>query len=347
MRGGEWVLASLLKLFPAPSIHTLFYDPEAVIRSINVQSIQPGVLNRLPGSRRYYRWLLPLLPAAIERIKIKPGVDLVLATSHCVAHGVKAPAGALHINYTFSPMRYLYDQRTVYQHGGGLAGKALAWAAPRLLRWDKAAAHRADATWAISRFVARRIEEAYGIQAKVIYPPVRTDVFLPPPSRQEVDEYLIVSAMVPYKRLDLAIRAANRLRLKLRVVGDGPLMPAMRRLAGPTVTLEGRASESRLVELYQTRRALIFPGEEDFGIVPLEAMACGMPVLALRAGGLMETLREGVCGAFFNKPDIESLAEAWRDFDPSAYDPAALRAHAESFGEERFLDEVALAITGI
>ena len=151
--------------------------------------------------------------------------------------------------------------------------------------------------------------------------------------------------MVPYKRLDLAIRVANRLRRKLRVVGDGPLMPAMRRLAGPTVILEGRASQERLIELYQTCRALIFPGEEDFGLVPLEAMACGMPVLALRAGGLLETLREGVCGAFFDKPDVESLAQTWSAFDPTVYDPAALRAHAERFSEERFLNEVALALS--
>ena len=180
MRGGEWVLAALLKLFPTPSIHTLFYDPGAIASPINVEAIHPSVLNRLPGVRRYYRWLLPVLPAVIERMKFKSNIDLVLTTSHCVAHGVHAPAGARHVNYYFSPMRYLYDQQTIYRSGGGLAGRALAWAAPRLTRWDRAAARRADAAWAISNFVAQRIEEAYGLTARVIYPPVRTDVFLPP-----------------------------------------------------------------------------------------------------------------------------------------------------------------------
>lgn len=341
MRGGEWVLDALLELFPAACIHTLFYNPDALTRQINTHSIRPSSLNRLPGVRHYYRWLLPILPRAVERLRIKRRTDLVLATSHCVAHGVHAPMGALHVNYYFSPMRYLYDQQAVYQQSGGLAGRLLSAVAPRLTAWDKAAARRADHTWVISHFVARRVEEAYGLAAKVIYPPVRTEVYRPPQTPARVDEYLIVSAMVPYKRLDVAIRAANRLRLKLRVVGSGPLLGEVRRLAGPTVVVEGKASPERLVELYQTRRALIFPGEEDFGIVPLEAMACGMPVLALRAGGLLETLPDGVCGTFFDKPDSESLAEAWAAFNPEAYSPAALRAHAERFSQERFLDEVA------
>jgi glycosyltransferase involved in cell wall biosynthesis len=349
MRGGEWVLASLLKLFPAACLHTLFYRPEALVKAINMHAVHPSGLNHWPGVQRYYRWLLPLLPAAIERVRIKPRTALVLATSHCVAHGVRAPAGAVRVNYYFSPMRYLYDQQAVYRKSGGLAGRALAWATPRLTRWDQAAARRADYAWAISRFVARRIEEAYGLSARVIYPPVRTTVYRPPESSARVDEYLIVSAMVPYKRIDLAIHAANRLRRKLRVIGSGPMLGQIARLAGPTVTIEGKVSQRRLIELYQTRRGLIFPGEEDFGIVPLEAMACALPVLALRAGGLLETLPEGVCGAFFERPTVESLAEAWEAFNPEAYDPAQLRANAERYAEERFLDEVArgLAACGL
>jgi glycosyltransferase involved in cell wall biosynthesis len=238
------------------------------------------------------------------------------------------------VNYYFTPMRYLYDQQSIYRNYGGPAGRGLGWIAPRLKRWDQAAARRAGHVWAISRFVARRIQEAYGLSARVIYPPVRTQVFRPPVREGRINEYLIVSAMVPYKRLDLAIRAANRLRLPLRIVGGGPLLGRLRRMAGPTVAVEGRVGEERLIELYQTRRALIFPGEEDFG----------MPVLGLRAGGLLETLPEGICGAFFDPMSVEALAEAWSAFRPEAYDPAALRAHAERFGEERFLDEVALAL---
>jgi glycosyltransferase involved in cell wall biosynthesis len=352
MRGGEWVIDALLQLFQSPDIYTLFYNPAGVNRAINERAIHPSPLGRLPGVRRYYRWLLPLMPAAIERLELARRTRLVLATSHCVAHGVCKPTGAVHVNYYFSPMRYLYDQQAVYASRGGLAGRLLRHIVPRLTRWDREAAQRADHVWAISHFVARRIGEAYGLEAQVIYPPVRTELFRPPARPDRVDEDLIVSALVPYKQVDVAIRAANRLKKKLRVVGGGPLLAQMRRLAGPTVTVEGWASENRLIELYQTRRMLLYTAEEDFGIVPLEAMACGMPVLALRAGGLLETLPDGVCGGFFEKAEDPSraevaLAEAWEAFDAEKYSPATLRAHAERFSVDRFLDEIALGVEAV
>ena len=344
MRGGEWVLAALLRLFPQADIQTLFYHPEAISSQINKQAIHPSVLGRLPGVRRYYRCLLPLMPWGVERMRIDPCRELVVSISHCVAHGVQAPPDALHINYCLSPMRYLYDMRDLYQNHGGPAGRVLKWIEPRLRRWDREAAGRAHQIWAISQFVARRIEKAYGRTARVIYPPVRTEFFRPPDDPQRNDEALLVSAMVPYKRVNLAIRAANRLQRPLCIVGDGPLLGQMQRAAGPTVRFEGRVSNERLRELYQTRRQLIYCAEEDFGLVPLEAMACGMPVLALRAGGLLETLREGVCGAFFDTPDTPSLAEAWDAFDAQTYDSSALRAHTERFSEVRFLDAFTQAL---
>ncbi len=340
MRGGEWLLATLLERFPLATIHTLFYRPDHLTRAINSRPVRPSPLSRLPGARRYYRWLLPLLPGAVERLRLESDCELVLTISHCVAHGVHAPSGVPKVNYYLSPMRYLYDQGAHYRRGTPLAGRALRWARPRLLGWDRRASKGADETWAISRFVAGRIQQAYGLDARIIYPPVRTGRFTPPEAPRRIEEFLLVSAMVPYKRVDLAIEAANRLRLPLRVVGQGPLAGAMRGLAGPTVTVEGPVGEERLLELYRTRLALIFPGQEDFGIVPLEAMACGMPVLGLRAGGLLETLPEGRCGAFFDSPNLDSLSEAWRTFDPGAYDTAALRRQAEQFSERRFLDNV-------
>jgi glycosyltransferase involved in cell wall biosynthesis len=346
MRGGEWVLTALLRLLPLARIYTLFYRPDRLDSSINMHAIQASGLNRLPGVGHYYRWLLPFLPGAAGRLRPAPDRRLVLAVSHCVAHGVPAPDGAVSINYCLSPMRYLYDQHGAYRGSGLLAGRGLGWFGPRLRLWDAEAAARADHVWAISRFVAGRIQQHWGRSARVIHPPVRTHCFTPPPpgAPARSREYLLVSAMVPYKRVDLAIRVANKLRLPLRVVGDGPLLGAMRRLAGHTVAFEGRVSQERLAELYRTRRGLIFPAEEDFGLVPPEAMACGMPVLGLRAGGLLETHVEESTGAFFDEPTVDSLAAAWSDFRPTTYDPASIRANAERFGEERFLTEVATAL---
>jgi glycosyltransferase involved in cell wall biosynthesis len=242
-------------------------------------------------------------------------------------------------------MRYLYDQGGAYRAKGSLAGRiagrGLHLAGPGLARWDRAAARRADHVWAISRFVAARIEAVWGRKARVIYPPVRTERFVPPPADQaRRDEALIVSALVPYKRVELALEAANRLGRPLRVVGGGPLLGRMRQLAGPTVAVEGPVGEARLAWFYQTRRMLIFPTEEDFGIVPLEAMASGMPALGLGSGGLLETLRPGVCGEFFDSPTVDALAQAWEAFEPDRYDPAAMRAHAETFSVARFQDEI-------
>lgn len=337
-RGGEWVLSALLPALPPCPIHTLFYYPPGIEPLINRQAIHPSPLNRLPGVRRYYRWTLPVMPAVIERTKIAPDVQAVLALSHCVACGVRVPRGAMHINYYFSPMRYLYDQNDAYgRGGGGLAHRMLELIAPRLRAWDRAAAQRADAIWTLSNFVAGRIERAFGRKARVIYPPVRADYFTPPPPGDErVDEALMVSAMVPYKRVDLALEAAKKTGLPLRIAGDGPLLDEMRRRAPDNVFFEGRVGDERLRELYRTRRMLLFPGEEDFGIVPLEALACAMPVLALGAGGALETLTEGETGAFFDRPGADCLAEAWRAFDPDRYDVQSLRARAERFDENTF-----------
>lgn len=354
MRGGEHVLEALLELFPRAEIYTLFYDPKGVWSSINRRPIHASPLSKLPFVKKYYRYLLPLFPGTMGRLNVRPGLDLIVSTSHCAAHGVRAPAGAFHFNYCLSPMRYIYDQSRAYSEGSsGLGTAVLRYAAPALRRWDRKAARRCSSMACISHFVAERIDAAYGRAAPVVYPPVRTDFFTPPEGDRAAGEgsaedgrrpYLIVSALAPYKRIDVAIEAANILKKELIVVGDGPLGRELRSLAGPTVEFLGWVEAKRLRRLYRECAALIFPGEEDFGIVPLEAMACGRPVLALRAGGLLETHEEGVTGAFFDTCEPRCLADAWDRFEPLQYDSARIRLHAERFSQDRFINEFALGL---
>ncbi len=364
MRGGERVLESLLALFPKAEICTLFYDPKGISSTINSRPIHASGLSSLPAVGFYYRTLLPFMPGIISNLELPAEADLVISTSHCVAHGVRVPPGIPHLVYCFSPMRYLYDQQGAYSRGGSSVSTRLLRAiAARLEAWDARAARRCTRYWAISDFVADRISRVYGRDARVIHPPVRTDFFTPvrtggkgsgegdPGSADNLNRnpaaaldapWLVVSALTGYKRVDLAVAAANTLGLELIVVGRGPNERELHRLAGRTVRFVGWVDDAKLRELYRSCRGLIFPGEEDFGIVPLEAMACGKPVLALRAGGLCETLSEGICGEFFEASNEKSLVAALKKFDPEAYDPTEIRRHAESFGEDRFLDEFAV-----
>jgi glycosyltransferase involved in cell wall biosynthesis len=346
MRGGERCLEVFGELFPAADLYTLLHVPGSVSPAIESRRIVTSFIQRLPQAERRYRHYLPLFPAAVRAFDLR-GYDLVLSSSHAVAKSVRVPAGALHVCYCFTPMRYVWDLYDDYfGPRSGLAARVLmppvaAW----LRRWDRRTAAGVGQFVAISRFVADRIRRAYGRDADVIYPPV--DV-----SRFRVEEapgefYLVVSALTPYKRVDLAVEACNRLGRRLLVVGSGPEERRLRALAGPTVELLGWRDDAQTAELYARCRALLFPPLEDFGITPLEAMAAGRPVIAFGEGGARETVvppgeGEPPTGLFFARQTVEDLVDAIQRLEASAhqFEPKALRRRAEAFDRPLFRERM-------
>ena len=332
MRGGERCLESLCRLFPGAPLYTLLHVPGAVSREIERHPITCSFLQRIPGIARRYRSLLPLFPSAVERLDVTP-YDLVLSSSHCVAKGVRPRPDALHICYCHTPMRYAWDMPDAYLR----SPLTRAAAAPLLLylrRWDRRASGRVHHFIANSRHVRERIRRCYDREADVVYPPVDVDRFRI--SNRTEDYFLIVSALVPYKRIDLAVDAFNRLGLPLRIVGDGPERGHLERRARPNISFLGWQPDDCLPDLYARAVAFILPGVEDFGIAPVEAQAAGRPVIALRAGGALETVLDGQTGDFFWPQTPEALVKTVRCFDPSGFSPEDLRAHARRFDRSFF-----------
>lgn len=347
MRGGERCLEVLCELFPEADLFTLLHHRGMVSPAIERLRIRTSFIQRLPAAQRLYRHYLPLFPTAIERFDFH-GYDLIISSSHCVAKGAQRPAGALHISYTYTPMRYAWDLYGDYFDGW--SGPLKSWVLPaimgRLRRWDLRACGRVDHFVAISRHVAGRIQRHYHREADVIYPPVDVGRFRL--SRETGSYYLIVSALVPYKRIDLAVQACTRLGLPLKVAGWGPEERRLRSQAGPTVEFLGRCSDEELVPLYAGCRAVIFPGEEDFGIVPVEAQASGKPVIAYGKGGALETVvplgapSAVPTGVLFYEQTVDGLMQAIGLFEKEAgdFEPERLRAHAMQFDRPIFKDHI-------
>ena len=350
MRGGEKCLDVICRRFPHARLFTLVHSRGSVSGAIERLPITTSWLGRLPGVARYYRSLLPLMPRAVERLPIPADVDLVLSFSHAVAKGVIVPAGVPHVCYCFTPMRYAWQRRGDYLRSGPLAIWPLRPAAERMLHrlreWDRRSSDRVTHFVAISRTVAGRIAECYGRTSRVICPPVDTRFYTPAAAARE-DYYVCVSALVPYKRVDLVIEACNRLGRRLVVIGTGPERRRLARLAGRNVTLPGWLSQEAVREHLRRARALLFAAYEDFGIVPLEAQACGTPVVVLGQGGTAETVlpaargRPGT-GIFFKEQTVESLSEAIGRLEahPDWFDPALARRNAEQYATERFEEEL-------
>ena len=331
MRGGEQVLEGLLDLFPQADLFTHVLDKAKVSPAIAERPIQTTLINRLPLARRHYQKYLPLMPLALERLDLRP-YDLVISSESGPAKGVLTRPETLHVCYCHTPMRYCWDLFHDYRESAGRLTRLVMEPALHFLRmWDLASSARVDRFVANSHNVARRIAKHYRRSAEVVHPPVDTAAFTPGNGHEGF--YLFVGQLIPYKRPDLAVEACLQSGRRLTVVGEGPMLEGLRSRAGGRVTFLNRQSPADLASLYAGCRALIFPGEEDFGIVPVEAMASGRPVIAYGRGGALETVLEGKTGLFFPDPNQAALVEALDRFEAQekVFNPRDIAAHAGSF----------------
>jgi glycosyltransferase involved in cell wall biosynthesis len=333
--GAERVLEALHELYPAAPVYTSIYDPAAMPAAYRDWDIRTSWMQRLPGWRRIFRAYFLLYPSAFESFDLS-GYDLILSSSSAFAKGIIPPPGARHICYCHTPMRFAWRTGSyVEREGIGGAGRALLSILLTYVRlWDVATTPRVDAFVVNSREVAGRIQRYYGREAAIIPPPVDLPPYCPQPSQ---DFYLAGGRLVPYKRLDLAVRAFVVLGLPLKIFGEGRDRAALEALGAPNIEFLGHVSEEHRRELFARCQAFIFPGEEDFGITPLEAMAAGRPVIAYAAGGALDSIAEGLTGRFFHQQSAAALAAAVAAARCDRYDPDAIRRHAEGFGRDVFL----------
>jgi len=350
MGGAENVLEELVNMYPAAPVFTTIYAPRLMPDSYQNWSIRTSWLNRAPAVHRHHQPYLPLYPAAVSSLNFT-GYDVILSNKSGFIHGLSHSPAQLHICYCLAPTRYVWDYSgyAAREGFGSWLGRLIGPVVNRLRRWDFEAAQPTTAEQgrgvdyfiAISREIQTRIKNFYGRDSVIIYPPVDTSRFKPaadgsPPG----DYFLIVSRLIPYKRIDLAVQAFNRLGKRLIVVGDGRDRAALQAMAGPSVEFKGRLPWAEVVDLMAHCRAFLFPGFEDFGIAPVEAQAAGRPVIAFARGGALDTVIEGETGLFFREQSVEALITAVEAFERQSFDPAAARANAELFSAARFRREI-------
>jgi glycosyltransferase involved in cell wall biosynthesis len=334
VRGAERVFAALCDLYPHADLYTAVYDERGTEGWFSHRDVNTSFLQRLRPTARTFRGLLPLYPYAMEALDLS-SYDVVISSSSAWAHGVLVGPDAVHVCYCHNPFRYAWNAREpTLAKRDPLTRAALAVILKRWRQWDFIAAQRVDRYVANSETTRRRIGRYFSRDATVLHPPVDTARFTL--SDEVGDAYVVLSELMQHKRIDLAIRTFNRLGLPLVVIGNGPDARRLQRLSGPTVRLTGRLPDERVAEILPRARALVVPATEEFGIAAVEAHAAGRPVIALREGGALETVIDGVNGTFFDQPTVDALADAVNAFDPLAIDPAACVRSAQRFDVARF-----------
>ena len=347
--GGEHVVEALAEMFPQADLFTLIAKPEVMAPSLQKRKLTTSFLQKIPFVHKFHRHTLPLQPFALEQFDLT-GYDLVISSESGPAKGVLTSPGTLHVCYCHSPMRYIWDMYPRYVGAMPLITRFLfGLTAHKMRLWDYASAARVDAFVTNSKFVASRVRKFYGRDATVIHPPVQVKSIVR--SGEAEDFYLAVGRLVDYKRFDLAIAACNQLQRRLKIIGSGPEEKRLKRMAGPTIEFLGSVSDDEKHEQFAKCRALLFPGEEDFGIVPVEAQAHGRPVLAFGAGGILETVvdltgvalkSEGATGVFFHEQSVRAMESAIVTFERNAawFDPETIRMHALQFDRSVFRERI-------
>jgi glycosyltransferase involved in cell wall biosynthesis len=343
MRGGERVLELLADRYPDAPVFTLLHHQGSVSQRIESHPVFTSPLQRIPGIADHYRNFLPLMPLMTRFWRPSSELDVMISTSHCVAKAIRTAAHTRHICYCFTPMRYAWLFQEEY-FPNPLKRKLLSPLLASLRAWDKSTSTRVDRFVAISEHVRERIQTFYGRDADVVYPPADTAFFCPDETPREEFDFL-VSAMVPYKKVDLAIRAYTQSGYPLRVMGAGSGLESLKQMAGANIEFVGRQPDDVLREQYRRCRLLVFPGEEDYGIVPVEAMACGTPVVAFGRGGVLETVQDKVTGVFFYDQQPEALWCAVEEAAALDWDRTLIRARAERFNTAAFLDGMARVVS--
>ena len=339
MGGAEKVLLQLSEMYPDAPVHTSIFSPELVDPRFGDLDVRTSFMQSLPGVVRRHRWYLPVYPLAFNTMRVD-GFDVVISNASAFCKSVRTPPETLHICYCLTPTRFVWspDEYLAREDVPSALRTAMRPLLMLMRTWDRRSARRVDRFVAISRAVADRIRHYYGRESKVIYPPVDTAAFTPVTTAD--DYFLVVSRLAPYKRIDLAVRACTELGLPLKVIGSGRDLEPLKRLAGPTVEFLGRQDDEVVRRHFARCRAFIFPGEEDFGITPVEAQAAGRPVIAFAAGGALDTVIPGETGEFFTEPTVESLARVLKDLDDSRYAASRMIQNAQRFDEAVFVGEM-------